>query len=96
MTATITPAAGAASQQVTVSVNLSPGQARAVQLTGLHLVPSTPTNSRWARSDPNGEPGSAYKSVTVEVPGPSFAGVTTTTTTPQQRTTESRPLRLTS
>jgi hypothetical protein len=87
VTATITPASGAPSQQVTVSVDLSPGQADAVQLTGLRLVPSTPTNLEVGALAPNGEPGSAYESVTVEVPGPSFAGITTTTTPSTTTTT---------
>ena len=87
VTATITPAAGAASQQVTVSVDLSPGQADAVQLTGLRLAPSTPTNLEVGALAPNSEPGSAYESVTVEVPGQNFGGVTTTTTTPGTTTT---------
>jgi hypothetical protein len=87
VTATITPAAGVASQQVTVSVDLSPGQADAVQLTGLRLAPSTPTNLEVGALAPNSEPGSAYESVTVEVPGQNFGGVTTTTTTPGTTTT---------
>jgi hypothetical protein len=87
VTATISPAQGAPSQQVTVSVNLSPGEAQAVQLTGLHLAPSTATNLTVGAVEPDGEPGSAYRSVIVEVPGPNFAGVTTTTTTSPQQTT---------
>jgi len=80
VTATISPAQGAPSQHVTVSVDLSPGQADAVQITGLRLAPSTPTNLTVGALAPNGEPGSAYKSVTVEVPGQNFAGTATSTT----------------
>jgi hypothetical protein len=79
VSATISPAHGAPSQQVTVSVDLSPGQALAVTLTGLRLAPSTPTNLTIGALEPGGEPGSAYKSVSVEVPGQNFAGITTTT-----------------
>jgi hypothetical protein len=80
VTATISPALGAPSQHVTVTVDLSPGQADAVQLTGLRLAPSTPTNLTVGALAPDGEPGSAYKTVTVEVPGQNFAGTTTSTT----------------
>ena len=87
VTATISPALGSASQHVTVSVNLSPGQADAVQLKGLHLALSTPTNLTIGALEPGGEPGSAYKSVTVEVPGPNFGGTTTSTTAHSATTT---------
>jgi hypothetical protein len=81
VTATIAPARGAASQHVTVLVNLSPGQADAVQLTGLRLQLSTPTNLTISALEPNSEPGTAYKTITVEVPGPNFGGTTTSSTT---------------
>jgi hypothetical protein len=87
VSATISPAQGAPSQKVTVSVNLSPGQAQAVTLTGLHLVPSTPTNLTIGALEPDSEPGTAYKSVTVEVPGQNFPGITTTTTVAKPTTT---------
>lgn len=87
VTATINPAEGATSQQVTVSVDLSPGDAQAVQLTGLRLAPSTPTTLTIGAVEPGGEPGTAYKSVTVEVPGPNFAGVTTSTSTTASNST---------
>jgi hypothetical protein len=87
VTATISPAQGAPSQKVTASVDLSPGQAQAVQLSGLRLPPSTPANLTVGAVEPGGEPGSAYKSVTLEVPGPDFSGVTTTTTAPGGTTT---------
>jgi hypothetical protein len=81
VTATISPALGAASQHVTVSVNLSPGQADAVHLTGLRLQLTTPTILTIGALEPSGEPGSAYETVTVEVPGQNFGETTTTTTT---------------
>ncbi len=87
VSAWINPAKGAPGQQVTVSVNLSPGQADSVQLPGLRLQPSTPTNLRVGAVEPGGEPGSAYKSVTIEVPGPNFSGVATTTTVRRSTTT---------
>ena len=87
VTATITPAEGAPSQHVTVSVNLSPGQAQAVRLPGLRLAPSTPTNLTIGALEPRGEPGTAYRSVTVEVPGQNFGGTTTSTTAPATTTT---------
>jgi hypothetical protein len=87
VTATISPAQGAASQHVTVSVDLSPGQADAVQLPGLRLAPSMPTNLTIGALEPGGEPGSAYKTVTIEVPGPNFGGTTTSTTAPRATTT---------
>ncbi len=82
VTATITPGAGAASQQVTKRVDLSEGQADAVQLAGLRVVPSAPTTLTVGVLEPNSEPGSAYKSVTIVVPGPGFTGVSSTTARP--------------
>jgi hypothetical protein len=89
VTATISPALGAASQHVTVSVNLSPGQANAVHLMGLRLQQSTPTTLTIGALEPSSEPGSAYETVTVEVPGQNFGETTTSTTTtsPGQPTT---------
>jgi hypothetical protein len=87
VTATITPAEGAPSQHVTVLVNLSPGQAQAVRLPGLRLALSTPTNLTVGALEPGGEPGTAYRSVTVEVPGQNFGATTTTTSTTAPATT---------
>ncbi len=82
VTATIAPAKGASSQEVSSSVNLSPGQADAVRLPGLRIVLSTPTKLTIGAVEPAGEPGSAYKSITIDVPGPGFTGVTTTAVPP--------------
>ena len=85
VTATITPAKGARSQHVSTSVDLSPGQADAVRLAGLRIVLSAPTNLTIGAVEPAGEPGSAYRSITIDVPGPGFTGVTTTTVPPTTR-----------
>jgi hypothetical protein len=77
VTATIAPAAGAPSQQVSTAVSLSPGQAYAVQLAGLRIMQSAPTELTIGAVEPGGEPGSAYKSIMIDVPGPGFTGVTT-------------------
>jgi hypothetical protein len=89
VTATIAPAAGAMSQQVSASVSLAPGQADAIELAGLRIMPSAPTKLTIGAVEPAGEPGSAYKSIMIDVPGPGFTGVTTTipaTTNPGQTT----------
>jgi hypothetical protein len=78
VTATIAPAKGATSQQVSASVSLAPGQADAVQLAGLRIMQSAPTKLTIGAVEPAGEPGSAYKSIMIDVPGPGFTGVTTT------------------
>ena len=82
VTATIAPAAGGPSQQVSVAVSLSPGQAYAVHLAGLRIVQSAPTKLTIGAVEPGGEPGSAYRSIMIDVPGPSFTGVTSTTLPP--------------
>jgi hypothetical protein len=89
VTATITPSAGGNSQQVTKRVDLSEGQADAVLLGGLRVVPSAPTTLTVGALEPNSEPGSAYQSVTIVVPGPGFTGVSPTTTQPSLGTTGS-------
>lgn len=81
VTASITPALGAPGQQVSASANLSPGQALAVQLPGLKPAASKPTRLTIGALEPAKEPGSAYRSITIEVPGPNFGGGTTGTTT---------------
>ncbi len=85
VTATIAPAKGASSQEVSTSVNLAPGQADAVRLAGLRIVLSAPTKLTIGAVEPAGEPGSAYRSITIDVPGPGFTGVTTTTVPPTTR-----------
>ena len=80
VTATITPAEGAAREHVSASVDLAPAQAYAVTLPGLHLALSARTVLTVEAIEPVGEPGSVSKSIDVEVPGPSFRATSTATT----------------
>ena len=65
---------------MSASVNLSPGQAYAVTLPGLHLAPSVLTVLTVEALEPGGEPGSVSKSIEIEVPGPNFRATSTATT----------------
>jgi hypothetical protein len=89
VTATITPAEGAPDQQVSAEVNLSSGQSYAVALPGLVLAPSVPTSLTITATGP-ASTGQVTKTLRVEIPGPGFTGVTTTTA-PRAATTTSVP-----
>jgi hypothetical protein len=77
--ATVAPGQGLARQQLSVSVDLSRGQAQAVHLAGLRLVPSTPTDLIVQALEPGDEAGSASKALLIELPGPGFTAPATTT-----------------
>lgn len=79
--ATITPAKGSASQRVSATVDLAAGEAYALTLSGLQIVPSTQTTLTVTVQGPGGAAASASRALKVEVPGPSFSGVSTSSTT---------------
>jgi DNA-binding NarL/FixJ family response regulator len=95
VTARATPAAGASSQQVSATVDLSPGQATAVTLPGLRTPASTPATVVVEVTMPGATSPSASKQLQVELPGANFATATTgasssttsTTTAPGATTT---------
>jgi hypothetical protein len=95
VTARATPAAGASSQQVSATVDLSPGQATAVTLPGLRTPASTPAIVVVEVTMPGATSPSASKQLQVELPGANFATATTgasssttsTTTAPGATTT---------
>ena len=68
--ASVGPGQGLAGQQLSASVNLSKGQAQAVSLAGLRLVPSTPTAVTVQALEPADEAGSVSKALLIELPGP--------------------------
>jgi hypothetical protein len=85
--ASISPAKGAPSQQVSGSLDLAAGQAYALTLGGLDVVPSMPTTLTVTVQGPGGAAAAASKSLRVEVPGPNFTGVGTSSTTTTASTT---------
>jgi hypothetical protein len=85
--ATVAPALGSPSQVETTSLDLGPGQARAVDLAGFHLVPSRPTTLTVMAEGPGAEGDRVTKVLTVEIPGANFTGATTAPTSRPAKTT---------
>jgi hypothetical protein len=88
--ASISPAKGAVSQQVSGSLDLAAGQAYALTLRGLEMLPSTATTLTVRAQGPGGAAAAASRTLRVEVPGPNFTGVSTSSTTTTTAPTTTR------
>lgn len=79
--ATAAPAVGAPSQHVSATVDLSPGQATAVTLSGLKTPASTPATVAVDATMPGATAPSTSKQLRVELPGPNFPASSSTRST---------------
>ena len=91
VSATVSPAQGGPSQQVSSTVDLTPGQATAVALPGLRPPLSVAATVTVSASLAGASQPSASKQLQVELPGPNFSGAPATTTTAPAATTTTAP-----
>ncbi len=91
VSATVSPAQGGPSQQVSSTVDLTPGQATAVALPGLRPPLSVAVTVTVSASLAGASQPSASKQLQVELPGPNFSGAPATTTTAPAATTTTAP-----
>ncbi len=91
VTASLVPSANGASQQLSQNVDIQPGRAVAVTLSGLTPALSTPATLTVTATGAGGTPTKVTRSVRVEVPGANFRGTSSTTTARGATTTTTAP-----